>query len=48
VLHADALDRPVGQVAVQDVGRIVVRRLDGVVVLEERRMPLVRVAADEA
>ena len=48
VLHADPLDGVVGHVLVEEVVLRVVRRLDGLGALEERRRPLARVAADEA
>ena len=48
LLHPDPADRLVGQVAVEVVVGDVMGRLDRSRVLEDRRRPLVGVAADEA
>ena len=48
VQHAQARDRVVGHVHVEEVVLLAVRRLDRLDVLDERRLPLVGVAADEA
>ena len=48
VQDADAVDGVVGHVLVEEIILRVVRRLDGLGALEERRRPLARVAANEA
>ena len=48
VLHAQPVDRLVRHVAIEIVVGIVMRRLDRPRVLDERRRPLIAVAADEA